>query len=216
MKQFLQLQPRTWKKIYSLYLQNVDTLSPSEIQQLLQEEIIKLGFTPEQASPLVSKITSKFTPELRSSFDESETEEARLSLQDIKTIRQKLLHEPSLEIRTLLIAFAVYVRANPHPSFWIKYDKKVIGFLGSIQKLRACEQISLTNRLHTHYNLDMQVVGSNQPIPCFKIQWQAEQPPISEDTNPLVLLGPLSPSTIKEFAKQLPYEELPGGESTDA
>ena len=45
----------------------------------------------------------------------------------------------------------------------------------------------------------MQVVGSNSPIPCFKIEWMKTQPSVEEpDTpNPLVAVGTYSPSTIE-------------------
>lgn len=211
MKQFMKLQPKSWQAIYSLYLSHVDDPDAAEnFVNLLTEELITRGISPDQAALIAPTLLKTFIqPDLHTSFIESDdTEEAKLSLQDIKLLKEKLLHESSPEIRRLLVTFLVYARSNPHPSFWIKYDRKVINFLASIQKLKVSEQNLLTMRLHTLYNLDMQVVGSNQPIPCFRISWQADQqPPADTPENPLVLLGPLNPATITSFVKQIPFEE---------
>lgn len=214
MKQFMRLQPKYWQIIYAHYLRYVD--DPDAAQKFIEQttqDLIEHGFAPDQAALIAPALLKTFAhPELHTSFIENnpddEENEAKLSLQDIKLLKEKLLHEPSQDIRRLLVAFLVYARANPHPSFWIKNDRKVINFLASIQKLKVSEQNILTMRLHTLYNLDMQVVGSNQPIPCFRISWQADQqPPADTPENPLVLLGPLNPATITSFVKQIPYEE---------
>lgn len=208
MKDFLSIQPRGWKTIYSLYYNTLDK-TPEERRTIIKNYLLfEKGFTEEHAEQVTAKVLKTFTEELPSKFVENdETQEARLSLQDIKLLKEKLLHEPSAEVRRLLVSFLVFARANPHPSFWIKNDKKVINFLASIDKMRTQDQILLTNRLHTLYNLDMQVVGSNQPIACFRISWQAEQSPIDSDDNPGVLIGPLNPATIKLFVESIPYEE---------
>ena len=208
MKDFLSIQPRGWKTLYSLYYNTLDK-TPEERRAIIKNYlIIEKGFTEEHAEQVTAKVLKTFTEELPAKFVENdETQEARLSLQDIKLLKEKLLHEPSAEVRRLLVSFLVFARANPHPSFWIKNDKKVINFLASIDKMRTQDQILLTNRLHTLYNLDMQVVGSNQPIACFRISWQAEQSPIDSEDNPGVLIGPLNPATIKLFVESIPYEE---------
>ena len=208
MKDFLSIQPRGWKTIYSLYYNTLDK-TPEERRAIIKKYLIfEKGFTEEHAEQVTAKVLKTFTEELPAKFVENdETQEARLSLQDIKLLKEKLLHEPSQEVRRLLVSFLVFARANPHPSFWIKNDKKVINFLASIDKMRTQDQILLTNRLHTLYNLDMQVVGSNQPIACFRISWQAEQSPIDSEDNPGVLIGPLNPATIKLFVESIPYEE---------
>lgn len=211
MKQFMNLQPKKWQAIYSLYFKFTDA-APEDRSKAIEDYLTLEGFSPEQASSITSALVKTFHPGLPALFVESnpdeEENEAKLSLQDIKLLKEKLLNEPSAEVRRLLVSFLVYARANPHPSFWIKYDKKIIHFLASTQKLKVTEQNILTMRLHTLYNLDMQVVGSNQPIPCFRISWQAEQqPPADTPENPLVLIGPLNPATIKSFTEQIPYKE---------
>lgn len=206
-KQFLELQPRYWKEIYNIYLTEAATKNPEELKTLISQKIESYNFAPEQASAITATLLTSFAPIVCDQFVNPETEEARLTVQDIKYLRENLLHEPSEELRRLLVAFLVYSRANPHPSFWIKYDRKVIFFLASLDKMRVSDQILLTNALHSRYNLDMQVVGSNQPTPCFRFSWQAEQPAAESEDNSLVLIGPLNPATIKSFVKQLPYEE---------
>lgn len=216
MKQFMQLQPRKWQAIRSLYFQ-FDAQTPEERLAAVEQYLLTNGgFDPQKEEDkqkvryiASSLITSFSSPEFNDSFietdDNPEVSEARLTIQDIKELKARLLHESSPEIRRLLVAYAVYARANPHPSFWIKSDKKVINFLASLQKLKVSEQIFLTNQLHIMYNLDMQVVGSKQPIPCFRISWLANQP--DEDTNPLVLIGPLNPATVKSFAEEIPFKQ---------
>ena len=214
MKQFMQLQPRKWQQIRSLYFQFEDKTPEERAAAVEQYLLTQGGFTDEAKARYITSILLKsFTnQDFNASFiemdDNPDVSEARLSFQDIKELKARLLHEPSPEVRRLLVAYAVYARANPHPSFWIKSDKKVINFLASIQKMKVSEQFCLTNQLHTLYNLDMQVVGSKQPIPCYRISWQADQPdPQSSPDNPLVLIGPLNPATIKSFAEEIPYEE---------
>ena len=210
MKQFMQLQPRKWKDIYTTYIQSIDQ-TPEERSQKVIDYLTSVGFSDEQASSIAASLIKTFTDDLSNTFIDSDQEEACLSIQDIKLLKEKLLHEPSKDIRRLLVTLLVYARANPHPSFWIHYDKKVINFLASIHKLKVSDQNLLTIQLHNLYNLDMQVVGSVQPIPCYRISWQAEQPPIEDASNPLVLIGPLNPATIASFTDSIPYEEQPKG-----
>ena len=134
-----------------------------------------------------------------------------------QTLLSEAIVKEDPQIARLLVAFAAYARAYPHSSNWIHYDKKTIMYLAGLEKLRVQEQQSLTNYLHEHYNLNMQVVGSTQPIPCFRFEWQASQPRVStlvdedgvvivkEDgtpANPLIILGPLTPKTISTYVEQ--------------
>lgn len=135
-------------------------------------------------------------------IDSTNQIEARLSVLDIKELKTFALQDPDNRAALkLLVAFAIYARANPHPSHWIKYDRATIFFLADLQELKTSEQERLTKYLHEYYNLNMQVVGSNTPIPCFKIKWMADQPdPLLPDTsNPLVDVGNYSPSTVSHL-----------------
>ena len=135
-------------------------------------------------------------------IDSSNQIEAHLSVLDIKELKTFALQDPDNRAALrLLVAFALYARANPHPSHWIKYDRATIFFLADLQELKTSEQERLTKYLHEYYNLNMRVVGSNTPLPCFKLKWMAEQPnPFVEDTsNPLVAVGNYSPATISHL-----------------
>lgn len=135
-------------------------------------------------------------------IDSSNQIEAHLSVLDIKELKTFALQDPDNRAALrLLVAFALYARANPHPSHWIKYDRATIFFLADLQELKTSEQERLTKYLHEYYNLNMQVVGSNTPLPCFKLKWMAEQPnPFVEDTsNPLVAVGNYSPATVSHL-----------------
>lgn len=135
-------------------------------------------------------------------IDSSNQIEAHLSVLDIKELKTFALQDPDNRAALrLLVAFAIYARANPHPSHWIKYDRATIFFLADLQDLKTSEQERLTKYLHEYYNLNMQVIGSNTPLPCFKLKWMAEQPnPFVEDTsNPLVAVGNYSPATISHL-----------------
>lgn len=135
-------------------------------------------------------------------IDSSNQIEAHLSVLDIKELKTFALQDPDNRAALrLLVAFAIYARANPHPSHWIKYDRATIFFLADLQELKTSEQERLTKYLHEYYNLNMQVIGSNTPLPCFKLKWMAEQPnPFVEDTsNPLVAVGNYSPATISHL-----------------
>lgn len=213
MKEFLQLQPKKWKEIYSLYFDISQYINiPTREEQInnIKKYLMERDFDDAMATYIANTLLDSFNRSFKNYFIEQdenpENTEAKLTIQDIQQLKARLLHESSPDVRRLLVAYLVYARANPHPSNWIKNDKKVIHFLASIQKLKVSDQILLTNRLHNLYNLDMRVVGSNQPIPCFRISWQADQPAPNTEENFLVYLGPLNPATIKAFAEQIPYE----------
>ncbi len=205
MKDFIKLQPRRWQAIYKLYFE--EGLTPEERRIKVKNYLLEAGFSDGNAEKIANVLIGTFTanvPFIETESDEDKTE-AILSLQDIHLLKEKLVHEPDPFIRRLLISCLVYARVNPHPSFWIKYDRKVITFLAGVDKLKSSEIIILTNKLHNLYNLNMQVVGSTQPITCFQVAWQADQPPVNSEENPEVLLGPLNPATIRTFEETIPY-----------
>lgn len=79
----------------------------------------------------------------------------------------------------LVVAFTAHALSAYHPSGWIRYDKKQIFTAAKINKLSSQDQESLTRQLHNDFGLDMRVVGSNQPIPCYNIPWLVAPPPDS-------------------------------------
>lgn len=111
--------------------------------------------------------------------------------------------EATLNLKALLLAFVIYYRQHYHRSGWVRYDKKTIFFLAGINKLPVHAQEKLTNRLHTHYDLNMQVVGSNQPIPCFSLSWLQDQLPPGVDNNPILTFGDYTPYGVREMIKKM-------------
>lgn len=214
MKNFIQLQPLQWRKLYDLYNKSVAAgLSKEDILSALSSSL-STTFHTEVAAIIAGKVYDSFSsPECKLEFfnrnedaagsvDEYSVPEAQLSLYDIKLLKEKTKNETSIDICKLLVSFLVCARANPHPSNWIKYDRKVIMMLSSLTKKKVSEQTVLTNTVHNLYNINMRVVGSTQPIPCFNIEWHDNQPPVNSPENPLVDIGPLSPETITKFVTE--------------
>ena len=125
-----------------------------------------------------------------------------LSQSDIEKIIQYIQDDKdkySSEIFKLMISFASFARANPHPNGWIKYDQKskdMIFYLASCAKKDQKTKEWLTSTLHLRYNLNMRVVGSTQPIPCFQLTWQSQQ---LTESDSLIYIGPKVPSSIDAF-----------------
>ena len=212
MKNFIQLQPRSWQMLYEQYNSlKRDGNSSDTIREALTSTLSQT-FRMETAAEIADKVLVSFEDTTlalkfydKSDNPDSEAEyvkpEAQLTIKDIELLREKLASEDSKDAARLLVSFLVYARANPHPSNWIKYDSKVIMFLSSLQKKRVADQTSLTNKLHCFYGLNLRVVGSKNPIPCFNIAWHDSQPPVNSPDNPLVDIGPLEPSTISNFVE---------------
>lgn len=121
-----------------------------------------------------------------------------LSDQDINWLKENLKEELNLNVSLLIVAFAAFARSHPHRSDWIHYDKKEIFSLAGrqIAKLSVKDQQSLTKEIHDKYGLNMQVVGSMQPIPCFQFDWQL---PLSNSSQKLEVLGEYSHQTVYDF-----------------
>lgn len=195
---YIELQPNMWQSLYQIYVAN-KALTAQEITQKLSEDIQLHGFTKEQAD----STANLFYSFLHNSFcDQVSGYDAHLSLLDVRELKKLLKDEPDIKVRKVLIALAVYTRHNHHPSFWISYDRKFIAHLSGTSKLRVSERQQILAIIHQKYGLSMQVVGSNQPIPCFQLSWQVSQPQISEEENPLVDIGELTPETIEHFATE--------------
>lgn len=106
----------------------------------------------------------------------------------------------SPELKHLLLAFMSVYRRNFHKSGWVKYDRKAIMHLAGLQGISTKALEELTQYLHQEYGLEMQVVGSNSPIPCFKFQWMFEQQQPGSHINQFLDFGRLSPETIVQIS----------------
>lgn len=200
-REFVELQPKLWQTIYLIYKSHKDTSSSEEIVSIVTKAIINFNVYNETESEAIAKFMVKVfsTFELPKYISQTETEEAFLYVEDIRLYKEKTEKEKNLNLKKLLLAFMIFARLNPHPSFWIRYDREEIFFLAGLTKLKTSEQELLTKSLHKCYDLNMQVVGSNSPIPCFKIEWLAKDYP--EELK--VLVGDYNPETIEHLSQNL-------------
>lgn len=89
----------------------------------------------------------------------------------------------------LVVAFTAHALSAYHPSGWIRYDKKQIFSIAKINKLPSQDQEALTRQIHNDFGLNMRVIGSNQPIPCYNIPWLVapqQDSPISTLRSPMI------------------------------
>lgn len=200
MRNFIEITPKLWQSLYQLYKDHKD--DQADCTKRISTILEQYSFSPDLASSTAASlfgILSKSIPSLPQEVS-ADDNIAYLSLMDIKILSECLAEETDINVCRLLVAFAIYFRAAYHPSGWIKYDRQIIFYLAGLTKLSNMEKESLTKYLHQKYELNMQVVGSTQPIPCFNLAWMSDQPPVSEETdNPLVQLGDLSPTTISTY-----------------
>ena len=118
--------------------------------------------TPQKTVPV-----SFFTPKTK----------ITVSMQDYTRFTEQVLSKSATpQQAALLFSFLIFYRRNFHKTGWIRYNKKAIVYLASADKLPMKEQENLTAELHNLFGLDMRVIGSNQPIPCFALPWAYEQP----------------------------------------
>ena len=220
--EFMNLKSKEYKNLYYLYL---DLLAAGEkppliIRALSERMGVVYGF-PEAVSSKVSKIiyaqfsdasfathfidvSSEGFRKSYTIFANSDEEDAQsskklfLSTIDVERYNDLTAADPhiSLPIKRLLLALMSVYRRNFHHSGWVKYDKKFIFYLAGLQDLPVKEVEELTQYLHQEYGLDMQVVGSNSPVPCFKIDWLFKQPQPGSHVNLFLDYGEFSPETI--------------------
>lgn len=209
--EFTELKPRIWQQLHSIYeAHGGPSADPSALAALLVPPLENAGFASADAQRIADSFVRSFNaigeakalgeapdaPDYESAASPSGKLRLSLSLQDINCLKGILSDEPSYDARRLLVAFAAWDRANPHPSGWIRYDRPAVMCLAGLSNLRPSGQEALTQLLHRSYGLDMQVVGSNSPIPCFRLSWMEEEPPIFDASNPLQDIGPLSPAMV--------------------
>lgn len=206
--EFTELKPRIWQQLQSIYEAHA-SLTSKEITELLIPPLENAGFSAADSARVADAFVRSFdaiaearargeddsSPEYESAFSPSGRVRLTLSLLDVNCLRAMLADEPSYDARRLLVAFVAWDRAHPHPSGWIRYDRPAIMCLAGLSGLRPSEQETLTQLLHRSYGLDMQVVGSNSPIPCFRLSWLAEEEPIGQ-SNPIQDVGPLAPASV--------------------
>lgn len=110
---------------------------------------------------------------------------------NLEHYKRYLKRNNSFQLMSLLTSFVAYARFNSHPSNWIHYKKGVIFHMADLSKIKEFEQVNLTQQLYSDYKLNMQVIGSTNPIPCYQFEWMANQPtPGNKFTeNPFIDVG---------------------------
>lgn len=209
--EFTELKPKIWQTLHATY-ESLSTASstPAQVLAALAADLPQFGFSEDDSSRIASAFMKSFdsirdalaadaadpsVPDYESAASPSGKLRLTLSAQDVSCMKAILADEPSYDARRLLVAFAAWDRANYHHSGWIRYDRQAIMCLAGLSSLRPRDQEALTQLLHREYGLDMQVVGSNSPIPCFRLSWLEEEPPIGQ-SNPIQDVGPLSPASV--------------------
>lgn len=206
--EFTELKPRIWQQLHSIYEAHA-SLTSDEVAALLVPPLENAGFSAPDSARIAGAFVRSFdaiaearelgededSPDYESASSPSGRVRLTLSLLDVNCLRAMLADEPSYDARRLLVAFAAWNRAHPHSSGWIRYDRPAIMCLAGLSGFRPSEQEALTQLLHRSYGLDMQVVGSNSPIPCFRLSWLAEEEPLGQ-SNPIQDVGPLSPASV--------------------
>lgn len=210
--EFTELKPKIWQTLHATY-ESLSTASstPAQVLAALAADLPQFGFSEADSSRIAAAFMKSFdsirdalasgeadpsVPDYESAASPSGKLHLILSAQDVSCMKAILADEPSYDARRLLVAFAAWDRANRHHSGWIRYDRQAIMCLAGLSGLRPRDQEALTQLLHREYGLGMQVVGSNSPIPCFRLSWLEEEPPIGDPSNAPLDLGPLSPSAI--------------------
>lgn len=210
--EFTELKPKIWQTLHATYESLLSSSStPDQVLAALAADLPQFGFSEGDSSRIAAAFMKSFdcirdalalnednpaVPDYESAASPSGKLRLTLSEQDISCMKAILADEPSYDARRLLVAFAAWDRANYHHTGWIRYDRQSIMCLAGLSSLRPRDQEALTQHLHREYGLDMQVVGSNSPIPCFRLSWLEEEPPVGDPSNQLLDLGPLSPSAI--------------------
>lgn len=73
-----------------------------------------------------------------------------------------------VEVRLLFTVLLYCARENWHPTGWIKYDEQMVMQLGGFKNHKKF--LEITQRA-AKQGLDFRVVGSKNPILCFKLSW---------------------------------------------
>ena len=214
------LQPQQWQEIYIYYIALTSSTPPLSSGEILKRIAFRLesfdlpvDITPQIASYLYDRFTAhEFAPiyddPIRLRENPTDNPVAYLSQQDLEYIEKNVIPDPdaTYELVRLLLTYLIFARLNPHHSNWIKCDKKdktTILYLASLSTLPVSQQENLIQLLHKKFSLNMRVVGSTQPIPCFQIPWQVNQDPVNTEHNQLFTIGSLIPKTISDLATTL-------------
>lgn len=220
-ERFLSLAPQTLQDAYSLYL-SLSASEGGEAEEATKEKggqkggpqggktsqamadfvsASAPGMPPAAAMKAAQALIRSFSdpsfaPSLSDSPSAPEGRKRAFVLEsDLARFREYSLSDPhsTQELRLLLMSLLIQYRRNWHPKGWVHYDRGAIMHMAGLDAASARAKEGLTSYLHSEYGLEMQVIGSNNPIPCFRLAWAESQP--ESPSNPRVDLGPYSPPT---------------------
>lgn len=226
------MKPNETQAVYAVYVAAKDlNKTPEEIKTELITFLQKrYNFSATSAKKVVSNLYNSFSkgefqksiidptssknsspsPDFADSPSSSQTVPSEssnimLTSQDFQKFVELTQADPEItpEIKKLLLSFIIFYRRNFHPSGWIRYDRKNIFYLAGANLYSVSQQEKMTKFLHERYALNMRVVGSNQPTPCYGFSWLQEQPLPGTPNNPYLTLAPLTPEGLESVIKKI-------------
>lgn len=203
--------------------------NPEHDLEIIAEYLMRYDFTLDMAKDLAYNLIEGFKKKSIDSSSIVDNEEDNLStiedtpLEDrgiflakqdidfiqkaINNIGHSLLTKEEFQLISLLTAFAAYARTHPHPKKWVrcseKDKQKIYNMAGFAKNMPTKEKINLTNYIHETYEMNMRVIGSNNPTPCFLFDWQEQ-----EDFANLIKIGEANDKdAIKNYLGHLMEEK---------
>ena len=219
----------SFKDLYMVW-EKSDHSEPEADLQYIIDYLMKYSFTLDMAKDLAYNLIEGFKKKsidmssiVDTEADDSSTMEDTpleergifLSKLDIKIIQEaidKIGHSPltkeEFQRISLLTAFAAYARTHPHPKKWIrcseKDKQKIYNMAGFAKNMPTKEKLTLTAYMHSMYGMNMRVIGSTKPTPCYLFDWQEP-----EEFANLIKIGEVNDKeVIKKYLENLIAEKL--------
>ena len=225
-REFLELQTPEIQYLYSIYKECLSKqLSIAEIRSTMVQKIIeKYEFSQQIALVIFKEVmhffcSPQFTDTYITTITDADTlakiathinkkistPTISLTLKDYERFTEKISSDETMtnQLKRLLLSFIVFYRDNYHSTGWVRYDRNNIFYLAGLSKVSAKQQEKMVNYLHLNYNLDMRVVGSTQPIPCYKIDWLYDQENVGKMSNPFLSFGAMSPKNLSSVIDKI-------------
>lgn len=156
--------------IYELATQ-VSGMSHKEADAFILGRLTEFGFDAGSSQALAATLARRLRKPLPEKV-EHHIDPLRLSDGDLRELGARLEQEGNRQIREFIIVLAAFAKAHPHPNGWIKYERNVLFEACGMDKLKSSEAAEITTKAHDSYGMEMRVIGSNDPIPCYMLTWQ--------------------------------------------
>lgn len=188
------LKSKIWQTLYTVNKEHEEKDLDTRVK-ILSSVLIPFGFNDETIREAIAREFIKLITRV-TLVDETQ-EAAQLALIDIERLKKLVATlRLSRDESSLLLTLTLYARKFYHPSGWIKYEKVELQYEAGLTKLKEEEWERVTRALYTNNLFSLQVVGSNSPIPCFKLSFLEE---VDEKSNPLIDVGIFSPVGIAKI-----------------